>query len=46
MSANCDIIDIFPKYGQFGAIQKPDAGCIEQFRIPDAYPTFKSLAKF
>ena len=28
MSANCDIIVIFPIYDQFGAIQKPDSGCI------------------
>ena len=26
MSANCDIIVIFPIYGQFGAIRKPDLG--------------------
>ena len=26
MSANCDIIVIFPIYGQFGAIRKPDFG--------------------
>ena len=26
MSANCDIIAIFPIYSQFGAIQKPDCG--------------------
>ena len=25
-SANCDIIVIFPIYGQFGAIRKPDSG--------------------
>ena len=24
MSANCDMIIIFPIYGQFGAIRKPD----------------------
>ena len=24
MSANCDVIVIFPIYGKFGAIQKPD----------------------
>ena len=24
----CDIIVIFPIYGQFGAMQKPDSGCI------------------
>ena len=28
MSANCDIIAIFPAYGQFGAIRKPDSGCL------------------
>ena len=28
MSENIDIIDIFPIYGQFGAIQKPASGCI------------------
>ena len=26
MSANCDVIVIFPIYGQSGAIQKPDSG--------------------
>ena len=25
MSANCDVIVIFPIYGQFGAKQKPDS---------------------
>ena len=24
MSANCDVIVIFPSYGQFGAIRRPD----------------------
>ena len=28
MSANCDVIVIFPIYGQFGAIWKPDYGGI------------------
>ena len=28
MSKNCDIIVIFPIYGQFGAIWKPDSGRI------------------
>ena len=28
MSLNCDAIVIFPIYGQFGAIQKPDSGSI------------------
>ena len=28
MPLNCDVIDIFPIYGQFGAIQKPDSGRI------------------
>ena len=28
MSANCDLIVIFPIYGQFGAIQKQDSGRI------------------
>ena len=28
MSGNCDVIFIFPIYGQFGAIRKPDSGCI------------------
>ena len=27
MSANCDVI-IFPIYEQFGAMRKPDSGCI------------------
>ena len=25
MSENCDVIDVFPIYGQFGAIRIPDA---------------------
>ena len=25
MSENCDVIAIFPIYGQFGAIRKPDS---------------------
>ena len=25
MSANCDVTDIFPIYGQSGAIRKPDS---------------------
>ena len=25
MSANCDVIVIFPIFGQFGAIRKPDS---------------------
>ena len=28
MSANCEIIVIFPIYGQFEAIRKTDSGCI------------------
>ena len=28
LSQNCDVIDIFPIYKQFGAIGKPDSGCI------------------
>ena len=28
MSANCDVLVIFPIYGQFGALQKSDFGCI------------------
>ena len=28
MSAHCDVIVIFPIYGQFGAIRKPDSGRI------------------
>ena len=28
MSTNCDIIVIFSIYAQFGAIWKPDSGCI------------------
>ena len=27
MSANCDVITIFPIYRQFGAIRKTDSGC-------------------
>ena len=28
ISENCGVIAIFPIYGQFGAIPKPDSGCI------------------
>ena len=28
MSKNCGVIVIFPIYGQFGAIRKPNSGCI------------------
>ena len=28
ISTNCDVIVIFPIYGQFGAIRKPDSGRI------------------
>ena len=28
MSANCDIIAIFPIYCQFGEIKKPDSRCM------------------
>ena len=28
MLANCDVIVILPICGQFGAIQKPNSGCI------------------
>ena len=28
MSGNCDVIAMFPTYGQFGAIRKPDSVCI------------------
>ena len=28
MSAKCDVIVVFPIYGQFGAIRKPGCGCI------------------
>ena len=28
MSANCGVIVIFPIYGKFGAIRKPDSGGI------------------
>ena len=28
MSTNCEVIVIFPIYGQFGAIREPDSGCI------------------
>ena len=27
--ANCDVIDIFPIFGQFGSIRKPDFGCMD-----------------
>ena len=28
MSENCDVIIIFPIYGEFGTIRKPDSGRI------------------
>ena len=28
MSAHCDVMVIFPIYGQFGAIWKSDSGCM------------------
>ena len=28
MSKNCDVITVFPIFGQFGEIQKPDSGRI------------------
>ena len=28
ISESCDVIAIFLIYGQFGAVQKPDSGCI------------------
>ena len=28
MLPNCDVILTFPIYGQFGAMRKPDSGCI------------------
>ena len=28
MSENCDVFAIFPIYGQFEAIRKPDSRCI------------------
>ena len=28
ISANCDVIGIFPNYSQFGATRKPDSGHI------------------
>ena len=28
LSTNCDVIVIFLNYSHFGAIQKPDSGCI------------------
>ena len=28
MLVNCDVSVIFPIYGQYGAIPKPDSGCI------------------
>ena len=28
MTASCDVMVIFPIYGQIGAIRKPDSGCI------------------
>ena len=30
MSTNCDVVVIFPIYGRFEAIRKPDSGCIVQ----------------
>ena len=31
MPINCAVIVLFPIYGQFGAIQKPDFRCIVRF---------------
>ena len=31
MSANCDVIVIFPIYDQIGAIQKPEAGSCKTY---------------
>ena len=28
MSKNCDVVAIFPIYGQFGALRRPDSGRI------------------
>ena len=28
MSVNCDVLVIFPIYGKFGTVQKPDSGRI------------------
>ena len=28
ISSNYDVTVIFPIYGQFGAVQKPDSGCM------------------
>ena len=36
MSENCDVIVIFPIYGQFSVIRKPNSGCI-------AYKTYINL---
>ena len=33
MSANCDVIVIFPIFDQFGAIRKPDFRCTENLHF-------------
>ena len=45
MSRNCDVIVIFPIYGQFGAIHKPDSGrivCITYLFINSNLSSYKN----
>ena len=42
MLVNCDVIDVFSTYDQFGAIQKPDSRC----RVCKTYIFIKSKLLF
>ena len=42
MLINCDVINVFSTYDQFGAIQKPDSGC----RVCKTYIFIKSNLLF
>ena len=45
MSANCDVIVIFPIYGQFGEIRKPDSErivCKTYFFIKSNFLSYKN----
>ena len=48
MSENCDVIAIFPIYGQFGAIRKPDSRriiCKTYFFINNNLLSYKNRTK-
>ena len=48
ISANCDVIVIFPIYGQFGATRKPESSKTYIFINSDllSYKNWKQLKKF